>query len=266
MDSKRMGIIPVFYSFARSGGTLINQSLGCHPANAILSEVNPGGAFKSIAKQGAEWLGLFGASEVKSFSALSYGEQISKLYERAELKKRKLIIRDWCTINFMPLEISDLSFWPCSMVLEQEIYLRAAGFLPRPIVIARDAASVYLSIKQAFPKLRNLDISRFGTSYLAYAHAIGGYPIFKLEDFRKNPGDVLPMICRQLDVHFPDNFEDQFFRYNSCTGNNTLETKAASQSAQAILPMDSARTPEWTKAAEHPLLAEANRILGYEQQ
>src|SRR5437763_195444 len=95
-----MSVMPVVYSFARSGGTLANQLLGVHPDCLVLSEVNPAASVKSVAAQAADWLGL--AAAPKELSALPYREQVRTLAQRALVAGKRLVIRDWVTVNFLP--------------------------------------------------------------------------------------------------------------------------------------------------------------------
>ena len=59
--------LAVFYSFARSGGTLVNRCLGAIPGNLVLSEVNPHGAVVPVDVQARDWLGLLRPEESEAF-------------------------------------------------------------------------------------------------------------------------------------------------------------------------------------------------------
>lgn len=257
--------IPVFYSFARSGGTLINKCLGCDPGNLILSEVNPAGAFKSIEEQAFEWLQLIEEGERRDLEQRSYGDKIGFLEQRARARGKVLIIRDWCSVNFLrPGRAAGDIVPPCSGVLEQSVYLRSAGLDPRAVVITREAASVFLSIKRAFRALADLELDEFARAYAGYAEAVRELPCFQLEKFRREPERDLQRICEALGVNHPANFLGEFSDFERCTGNNTLAEQALSQQAATILPEEGKRSAEWQNAAEHPLCRQANEWFGYD--
>ena len=117
------------YSFARSGGTLVNQLLGVHPQCLVLSEVNPASSVKPITEQAVEWLRLLNGKEINEFSSMPYHQKISLLHERAESENKKLIIRDWVSVNFLQNSAGDVK---PSGKLEQAFYLKRAGFITLP--------------------------------------------------------------------------------------------------------------------------------------
>jgi hypothetical protein len=93
--------LAVYYSFARSGGTLINRCLGAIPANLVLSEVNPHGAVVPVDAQAIEWIGLLRPDESEAFGRTGYGAQVRTLAEAAAARSQHLVVRDWTILNFM---------------------------------------------------------------------------------------------------------------------------------------------------------------------
>ena len=94
--------VAVFISFARSGGTLVNKLLGVHPDCLVLSEVNPAASYKPVARQAFEWLGLVTEQETEAFGRLGYSAQLAELSRRAAQGHKRLVVRDWVTVNFLP--------------------------------------------------------------------------------------------------------------------------------------------------------------------
>jgi len=247
----------VLYSFARSGGTLVNQLLGVHPQCLVLSEVNPAGSYKSVAAQAIEWLDLATPSEARELDRMPYARQVALLRERAAGKGKTLVIRDWVTVNFLPGTAEDVT---PSGVLEQPMYLERAGLEPRPVVVTRRAQSVHRSIVANFTHLVDLGVDAFADSYLAYAHAVAAFPRIHMESLRAAPLEGAARIAESFGVdpaRAPDMLRD-FHEFRRCTGNTTLQGRGGSADARDVLP------PERDDAPTHPRLAEADRLLGYD--
>lgn len=257
VDCPRLSAIPVFYSFARSGGTLVNQLLGVHPQCLVLSEVNPAASFKPVAEQAVDWLELASPTEANELARMPYRRQIALLRERAAQKGKTLVIRDWVTVNFLPDTAEGVE---PSGRLEQNLYLEGAGLEPTPMVVTRKAAAIYKSIVTNFDQLRNLAIDAFVDAYLAYARAVAAFPHVHLESLRASPEAGVAKIIGhfQLDPAAAPAMLRDFHGFRKCTGNTTLQGRGGSAEARIVLP------PEDSPAAAHPALAEADRILGYE--
>lgn len=259
-----MNRIPVFYSFARSGGTLVNQLLGAHPQCLVLSEVNPAASYKSIAEQAVEWLGLIAAHEVEDFSYMPYHRQINLLYTRAAVQGKQLIIRDWVTVNFLAGSAGN-NVVPSGQI-EQELYLEYAGFESVPLIIARRGAAVYGSIKHNFSHLQDLEEKVFAEAYLEYARAVAKFPKIHMEALRAHPDTTLLEILRRFDLvsHHRSSLLQNFHDFRSCTGNTTLQVSSESASARQILPPETLVSQETTLTDTYQTLDEADRLLGYD--
>lgn len=258
-----MNAIPIIYSFARSGGTLVNQLLGTHPQCLVLSEVNPTASYKSIVEQAVGWLGLVASHEVDEFSHLPYQQKIITLHHRSAEHGKRLIVRDWVTVNFLP-ECAGDRITPSGQ-LEQKLYLEHAGFELMPLVVARRSVAVYESIKQNFLHLRNLKIEVFAESYLEYARAVTGFPKIHIESLRAQPDMVLKKILKWLDLNPDDSREliRNFHDFKNCTGNTTLRASRESATARQILPPEILSSNATHFTGSHPALAEADRLLSY---
>ncbi len=196
---------PVFYSFARSGGTLVNQLLGAHQDCAVRSEVNPAASFKPIAEQARDWLSLIEADEAEDFPLLPYAEQVRILHRRAGERDKSLIIRDWVTANFLP-DCAGALTWP-SGELEQRLYLENAGF---------------------------------GEAYLACARAATSLPRVHLEALRARPRATLLAILRRfsLDESAADVLLETFHTFRNCTGNTALVASNESAAGASTPPAE----------------------------
>ncbi len=256
--------IPVVYSFARSGGTLANQLLGSQSQCLVLSEVNPAASYKSVTDQALEWLGLVDESELHHFSQQPYAWQIAELFKRAQAQGKRLIVRDWPTVNFLAGAAG--SAYQPSGQLEQHLYLQHAGLQPRPVVLTRKSAAVYASIKKSFSHLGSLAVSSFADAYLGYARAVAGYPVIHLEDMQADPERTLGKILEyfRLDKTQIPTVIRAFPDFDRCTGNNTLVAPAESSHARVILPAANKMNMNNPAEAMPDKLAEADRLLGYD--
>ena len=259
-----MSAIPVLYSFARSGGTLVNQLLGVHPQCLVLSEVNPAASYKPVVEQATEWLGLVEPAEASAFAELPYDRQIAELSERAAKAGKRLVVRDWVTVNYLPRTAGEETV--PSGHLEQELYLEHAGLQATPVVVTRKSGAVYRSIKDHFEHLGDLGPEAFGKAYLEYARAVAPYPKVKLEELRAKPAAAVPGLLRAfgVDESQSEAVLRKFHGFRNCTGNTTLQSKSESARAQRILPPEANGAHDADLAAKYPDFAHADRLLGYE--
>jgi hypothetical protein len=254
--------LAVFYSFARSGGTLINRCLGAVKGNLVLSEVNPHGALVPVEVQARDWLGLVGGDEFAALEQQSYGAKIRDLVDRAVMRGQRLIIRDWTTLNFLHGLHFDYS--DPSLLLEQQIYLARYGLAPRVAVLVRRAAAVYESIVRTFDHFRDLPVEHFGAAYGAYARAVAGQPLFQFERFCAEPKGELGRLCETLGAVYDDNFLDDFRSFDRCTGDNQLSTPSrAGRSDRIVCLPENHGSPAWQAAAADAGCRAADEILGY---
>ena len=257
-----MGLMSVFYSFARSGGTLVNRCLGAVKGNLVLSEVNPHGAQVPIEVQARDWLGLVKEEEFAAFGAQGYGAKIRSLADKAAARGQHLIIRDWTTLNF--LRGLHFQYSDPSLVLEQEIYLARYGLVPRVAVLVRRAAAVYESIVRTFDHFRDLRVDDFGAAYGAYARAVAGYPIFQFERFCADPRGELRRLCDVLGAAYAESFLADFRSFDRCTGDNQLASPSRAGQSERIVSLPENRgTAAWRAAAADPDCRRADELFGY---
>jgi hypothetical protein len=256
--------LPIYYSFARSGGTLLNRCLGCIRQNLVLSEVNPHGGVVAVEKQARDWFGLLDQREYEALLPRSYPEKILVVLKKALERGKHLIVRDWCVINFLAAAgVSQAKYEP-SGLLEQPLYLESVGLRLRPIVFARRAASVYASKIFA-----SVALEVFAGAYLAFAKSVCTLPVFHYEDFCADPPTALLGICRALSVAYDPAFVHHFAEFDNCTGDNTINraNRTAPVHLEHIAQLSPARSdPRYVAAFQDPSCREADRLLGYENE
>jgi predicted nucleic acid-binding Zn-ribbon protein len=257
--------VSVFYSFARSGGTLLNRCIGSIPGNIVLSEVNPCGDVIPLETQACEWFNLISQEEALKLSQESYVSKISFLAHRAQERSLNLVLRDWSAVNFINHASND--FHTSSMELEQEFYLVHSDLVVNCIVFCRKSEDVYVSIKRNFPHLSDISVQVFGEIYHGYAQKVSKYQIFHYEDFCKNPPKILKEICRCLNINYDDAFIDSFKDYSFCTGDNQLVNPSRGydlENIKELPPLEDSHSRAEIRANRN--LAISDRLLKYSNQ
>jgi hypothetical protein len=254
--------LAVYYSFARSGGTLINRCLGAIPANLVLSEVNPHGAVVPVDAQAIEWIGLLRPDESEAFGRTGYGAQVRTLAEAAAARSQHLVVRDWTILNFMENVFFD-DFQP-SALLEQDLYLTRSGLEYRSAVVARRAPAVYESIVRTFAHLSHLEVAEFGSAYLTYARAVAGRPVLQFEEFCREPEPRLETLCGWLGIAYSSSFLEGFRTFDRCTGDNRLaDASRGGRSHQIEVLPEFQDSLAWAMASRDPSCRAADEIFGY---
>lgn len=254
--------IRVIYSFARSGGTLINKLIGVNENVIVLSEVNPSGSYKDISIQARDWFKLINDKQAKVLDTLGYIDKIKFLTEQANLNDKILVVRDWPTINFID---SISSFNPtASGLLEQQLYLEK-DFSILPIVVCRRSYAIFRSMIRVFPSLRNITHKTFLEAYSKYVTYVKNFQIIRLEDLCDHPFDKLTSVHNILKIDVADInvLINSFSSYDKCTGNNTLP-KPTQSSVQAEIFY---KTDFNVRKSDEPYYHEfqkIDKVLGYE--
>lgn len=255
--------LPIFYAFARSGGTLINRCLGSIPGNIVLSEVNPYYSVISVEKQAKDWFSLISDTEYESLLGHSYIHKVQHLAMAASASGKKLIIRDWVTVNFLA-DVLGNGLFVSSGLLEQEIYLTHYGFVTHPIVISRYSADVYDSVIRTFKQFQSLSVKDFGTAYLEYAKSVFQYPIFHYEDICREPETYIEKICKVLDINYDPSFQNTFFEFEACTGDTRQPQVSRGKYMKTIAPLSSNTDSEaYIAALQDENCKQADKLLGY---
>ena len=256
--------LSVFYTFARSGGTLINRCLSSIPGNLVLSEVNPLGALVSLDIQANRWLNLLLDEEKPTFETLNYCQKINWLRQNAP-ERSNLVIRDWPVVNFLNVHALPAALLQPSLILEQELYLTYAGLTHSAIVICRQTADIYESLKRTFPHFGSLTVEEFGARYLKYAQAVSKYKTFHYESFCQSPKKVLQQICEELAINYDDCFLEKFHEFDRCTGDNSTQYVSRGKELKSIKPLTSnVDSPYYIEAKANKDCQIADMLLGYE--
>jgi hypothetical protein len=251
--------IAILYCFPRSGGTVLNQCLLCGEGTVVLSEINPADSVLPPEYQAAEWFRLLSPLEATRQARKSYVSKIALIHRRAQAQQKRLCIRDWCAVNFLP-GISPFTPRP-SLVLEQRHYLRAAGFTLREAVLLRRSRSLYDSLRLYISPFSALSPRQFAQLYRPFLRATARMRRFYLEDFRREPTAILDKLCNCLNLSFPNDFTERFHSITTVTGNTTLATHPESASWRNIRPASHSFTCE--KDDDSEPFSHLDKMAGY---
>ncbi|MGK7945934.1 MAG: hypothetical protein AB4058_15835 [Microcystaceae cyanobacterium] len=242
---------------------MVNRCLGSIPDNIILSEVSPYSSVIPMEEQAKNWFSLISAEECQSLSGQNFVSKLKFIMEKANVLNKKLVIRDWTTADFLANGLGDGMLSP-SGLLEQELYLSHHGLKTCPVVISRRAADVYESLTRTFEQYHSLSIDEFSLAYLEYAKAVCQYPIFHYEELCKDPHLVIKQICNILDINYDFCFADHFWKFTSCTGDNTLSQPSRGSKENKIVALPSNTNSNfYISAIQNENCCQADRLLNY---
>jgi len=248
--------IAIMICFSRSGGTLLNQCLGCLPNVVIMSEVNPLGGgwgrgpiqFDNIKMQAENWYNIKLLSNEFSESAL----ELEKICNN---NNKHLVLRDWPFINFVPHDYNNLNPPNRLLILDS---LRNKSELT-PFAFLRDSIDIWIS--RELPPA-----DEFFDCYLKYIKTIikSKMPIFKYEAFCKEPGLVLNNICDYTGLHYSDSYKNYatFINTNGDT-QNLKGSRGLLQNKLKLLPRKSIPKAKIKEIDQCQKMIESNTLLGY---
>lgn len=244
----------VMICFARSGGTVLNQCLGCLPNVVILSEVNPLGggsgkgpvSYQTVKEQAKNWYQI----ELESNIFL---ENILELEKICADKGQYLVVRDWTFVNFTSLVNNNWN--PPNMLLTIEALEGKSNLILFAFV--RDSIDVWIS--RGTPNAKE-----FFDSYIRYVQAIKerNISIFKYEDFCTNPGNVIREICELTGLEYGNSYE-QYTKYDQVNGDIQILSRGRKQGAIKLLPRKLIAKEKIIELNQCTQMIKANSLLGY---
>ncbi len=243
--------------FARSGGTVLNQCLGVLPNVVMLSEVNPQGggwgalgpdSHTTVRAQARAWFGMEVTSD-------DFADGVLELETLCDASGKRLVLRDWSYINSMPHQNHRGA--PPGRFLTLEALEHRTTLIPFAFV--RDAIDVWISRKT--PPARD-----FFANYSAYVEAIHErqLPIFRYENFCRDPEQTLRRICSLAGLPFSHRFHG-FASFTKVNGDVQHKQGSRGVRHRQIVPMPRKRIPR-EKIRELEACVEmrsVNRRLGY---
>lgn len=245
-------------NYGRSGGTVLARCLASLPDVVLLSEVNPLGVAAKWNRQGTitalkgqarDWYGI----ELKSDT---FADAVVELEQVCKATGKRLVVRDWSYPNFAPHKTNRRN--PPRRFLTLEALEGRARVIPFAFV--RNAIDAYISMP------RGRKPGEYFSDYLAYVKALTAreLPIFRYEDFCRNPDDAMLAICRCAGIPFSTAYRD-FGDYANVTGDVQLGQGSRGIRAGMIKPMKRKKVPaSMARAIDRCAdMVEANRMLNY---
>ncbi|MCP4109087.1 MAG: hypothetical protein GY749_26755 [Desulfobacteraceae bacterium] len=248
--------IALMICYSRSGGTLLNKCLGSLPDTVVMSEVNPLGggdgkagpnSYKTVWEQALHWYGI----ELKS---RDFRESITELGEYCEKHNKKLVIRDWSHANFAKIKLNN--FNPPNQFLT----LKALKDLnPTIFIFVRDAIDIWISSWGP-------DMNTFFEEYITYVKAVKllNAPIYKYENFVKNPEKTLKEICETTSLEYRD-VTRSYYKFEKANGDTQIKGSSRGALKRKIIPLKRIELPK-EKILElnrNRKMIECNQFLGY---
>ena len=187
--------ISIIFSYARSGGTLLNRYLVNNPDLVVLSEAHPlhniKGDIYSIKNQVNDWYGI-------KIISNDYFDQLIEIKKWCDAHSKYLVIRDWSYIDFTE---SYLNNFKPKMHSTNYQFLKSLYPNIKTISFVRDSIDIFLS--------QDKNLNEFSKSYFRYAKFIKekNFKIFKYEDLIKNPKSIIKMIISHLGIKPLNNFD-----------------------------------------------------------
>jgi hypothetical protein len=213
----------IVHNLGGCGGTLLSRCLGVLPSVALLSEINPLSVklfdqFNPLF-QDRHWLHLLGNSDIERFSNADlaepgvFRELIQVFHDRCETRGISLVLRDYNYIDFIGVPFIDRP--PRRRILcdalPPHIPVRAVALIRHPI-------DQWLSLCKHTEVNTVLTPSDFLAAYLAFLSDLGDTPVFRYEDFVRNPAVEMSRICENLDLEFDPSCVERFADFDNVTG------------------------------------------------
>lgn len=242
--------------FARSGGTILNKALGSLPNTIMLSEVNPLGggwgeaginSYTTVYEQALHWYNI-------KLKNKKFEESIRELNNICKKNKKFLIIRDWSFVNFSEHKYNKFTPPKTFMTLEAIKDLN-----PQIFVFVRNSIDIWIS--REIP-----DMDKFFDEYLDYVKKVKSLkaPIFKYEDFTREPRKTLKTICDTVGLEYKDVIKT-CIDYKKVNGD--VQNKGGSRGIRQgkIKPLPRKRIPaeKISQLNKCKKMIEANKLLGY---
>ncbi len=190
-------------SYARSGGTLLNRCLGSFDDVVMLSEVNPmdnGNRKMDAAKQCAAWYGI--EIQSKEFKGI-----ISECNDWCSKNNRKLIVRDWSTVNFRKMDKNHFRPPNKFLIIDE---LKEVSEL-KIFTLVRNPIDIFIGAGSEMVALEGY------AGFVKEAMARRDNKIIKYEDLCRTPDDVMKDLCDYISHPYSEQWK-LFYRNFKATG------------------------------------------------
>lgn len=223
-------MIRLIHNLGGCGGTLLSRCLGVLPGVALFSEINPLSVnlfaqFHPL-HQDREWVHLLEGQDHETFGsadltqASEFRRLIQRFHHRCNDLSRHLILRDYNFVEFVGVPF--VYDPPC----RRNIYTALPGDVPTAAVaFLRHPVDQWASLCKHEQVAAVLTPAAFVRAYASFLDDLRGVPIFRYEDFVRDPCDELNRMCTVLHLNFDSSFIDKFAGFDNVTGDFTRHSE-----------------------------------------
>lgn len=223
-------MIRLVHNLGGCGDTLLSRCLGVLPRVALFSEINPLSVnlfdqFHPL-HQDREWVHLLKGKDYEDFSsvdltqACDFRRLILCLYHRCTESGRHLVLRDYNFVEFIGIP------FVCDPPCRRNIYTALPSHVPSAAVaFLRHPVDQWASLCKHAQVAAVLTPTVFMRAYANFLDNLRGVPIFRYEDFVRNPCDELRRMCATLRLDFDSSFIDKFAGFDGLTGDFTRHSE-----------------------------------------
>lgn len=201
--------IRTIHHFACTGGTLISKCIASMPNVQLLSEVAPYSQMQSTGRPKfvpTDMIQLLRSSSRGSNDQLEesvFVAAIDVIYRNSLDKGQRLVLREHSHSKFCHGDRM-LESRGIAEILRDKYPLRS-------IVTVRHPLDSFISLSmQEWLTFKPATLEEYAVRYLAFLEEHKGKPVFRYEDFVKNPEDVMKAISSELQLPFYEQFKDAF--------------------------------------------------------
>jgi protein O-GlcNAc transferase len=257
--------VAVVHQMARTGGTLVNRSLGSMRHVLVLSGVHPLDPQRKVTRQAATWFQLLSEGDLPWLQDIStrdpitaFAEIVVRLGERSATQGRHLVLRDWSHLDF--LGVPFVRDPPMRLLTEEALKDRCE--LSQAFVV-RHPLDQFASSASRPGMAPHLTPARFLEAYLAFARIAADRGFQRYEDLVADPHRQLGELCRSLRLPFDPGYGERWQSYDKLTGDSAGPSRGFSR--QEIAPMPALPLDDITRQAleREPVYRDCLDPLGY---
>ncbi len=212
-------MIYLMLSYARSGGTLLNRCLGSFDEVVMLSEINPmdnGNRRMDAPRQCRSWYGI-------DVHNTDFKGIISECNDWCNAHNKKLIVRDWSTVNFRKMDKNHFSPPNRFLIIDE---LKEVDDL-KIFTLVRDPIDVFICAGSETVALEGY------ARFVKEAMNIKGNKIIKYEDLCRSPNEVMKDLCDYIGIPYSEEWR-LFYRNTKATGDIDLKAEPRNRKKELI--------------------------------
>lgn len=263
-----MKTIRLIHNLPRSGGTIISKSLGAQKDVVLLSEIHPEGVALSKKMginvpdfdpiyQSQLWNNLFKEDEYKQIcnSNLKFVEKIDLIYEKVELVKKKLIIRDWAFFDFIGKPFIEPSYKNSLLeTLSKKYKILNLYIIRHPLKLLESCCNKWIFFR------RDNNFIYLIKGYKNYFLNASAGNICVFENFIGEPEKKLSKMCDILEIDYDNNYLDKLKNVN-LTGDSTAKKSVEIHNKDSLSKKKLLKEEELNKIKNHPYFMELMQDL-----